>query len=156
MKKLENALWSDESKFKLYAYKRRVYVKRKPGEKRNDEWVLPSVKHASESANGVGLFWGRDGSRFDSGQGNHEKEKYHSILQKHAIQSGYWKSKLGKNIPFSTRQQLKTFFWIMLIKRKIILNWPSQSPRFSLIEQVWYELERRVWKEYPKSESELF
>ena len=58
-----------------------------------------SVKHGSKSIMVQECFVGeRKSRRFDSGQGNHEKDQYHSIFQRHAIPSGL--CIIGKKITF--------------------------------------------------------
>ena len=51
----------------------RVYVRWKFGERLNDECVLPTMKYSDEFVIVCECFRGREGWRFDSGQGNHEK-----------------------------------------------------------------------------------
>ncbi len=56
-------LWTDESKFEQFGNKRRVYVRRREGERYKNECLLPTVKHGGGSimvwdailASGTGL-----------------------------------------------------------------------------------------------------
>lgn len=82
-------LWTDEFKFELFGTKRRVYVRRSPGERYRKECLLPTVKHGGKesvivwgaiSANGV--------AALKKIEGIMDKHVYHNILVRHAIPAG--------------------------------------------------------------------
>ena len=68
-------------------------MKRKPGERLNDDYVVSTSKHDG----GTVIVWGREGWEFDTGQEIMKKEQCHLILQWHAISSNLYK--FEKNSP---------------------------------------------------------
>ena len=81
-------LWTDESKFEQFGTKRRVYVRRRKGERYKNECLLPTVKHGGGSI----MVWGAisaagtgDLVKID---GIMDKNVYHNILVKHGVPSG--------------------------------------------------------------------
>lgn len=84
----EKVLWSDESKFDLFGTKRRIYVRRQPGERFRNECLVPTVKHGGGSILVWGCFAGGKVGNLKRIDGIMKKEDYHQILQRHAIPSG--------------------------------------------------------------------
>ena len=74
----------DESRFEIHGNNRRIYVRRRPGERLSSQCIKPIVKHGGGnihvwscfSFNGVGDLY-----RI---KGNLDKKQYHSILQRRA------------------------------------------------------------------------
>ena len=83
-------------------------MKRKSGERQNNKCVFTTVKHSDGSVMVWGVWWVRKGWKFDSGQENHKKRQYYSILQRHALPPGL--HIIGKKNHLSTRQQSKWLF----------------------------------------------
>lgn len=57
-------LWTDETKFEYFGIKRKVYVRRKPGERLYDECVVLTVKHCSGNVIVWGCFAGERAGDF--------------------------------------------------------------------------------------------
>jgi len=155
-------LWTDESKFELFGSKRRVYVRRRAGERMKDECVQPSVKHGGGSCMVWGCFAGASSGHLVEVKGTMKKEQYHSILQRHAIPSGI--RMVGRNFilqqdndPKHTSKLCRDY-----LKRKEstgvlkVMCWPPQSPDLSPIELAWDELNRRVKRKQPSNVTDLF
>src|SRR4029434_7612670 len=82
-----------ESKFKIFGSNRRVFVRRREGERMVSTCVVPTVKHGGRGGGGGGgvMVWGcfagdTVGDLFKI-QGLLNQHGYHSILQRHAILS---------------------------------------------------------------------
>ena len=75
-----------ESKFEIFSCQRRVYERRKLGERLIDDCVLLTVKH--HSGYRVGVFGREKAGELIQVKGTIEKERYHSILKRHTIPSG--------------------------------------------------------------------
>uniref|UniRef100_A0A667YN29 Transposase Tc1-like domain-containing protein n=1 Tax=Myripristis murdjan TaxID=586833 RepID=A0A667YN29_9TELE len=71
----KSVLWSDESKFEIFGSNRRVFVRRRKGERMDSTCLVPTVKHGGEGVMVWVCFAG-------------DTHGYHSILQRHAIPSG--------------------------------------------------------------------
>lgn len=158
----KNVLWSDESKFELFAGNRRQYVRRMVGERAIDACIVPTVKHGGGSVMVWGCFGGERSGDLIQIKGIMKKEQYHSILQRHAIPSGL--RILGQNFTFQQdndpkhssklcQNYLQSKQNAQILK---IMTWPPQSPDLSPIELAWDELDRRVREKRPSSEKELF
>lgn len=162
VKEWENVLWSDESKFELFAGNRRVYVRRMTGERGNEQCIVPTVKHGGGSVMVWGCFGGERTGDLVRVNGIMEKEHYHSILSRHAIPSGL--RVIGKKFEFQQdndpkhASKLCQNYLQSKEKQKIlkIMTWPPQSPDLSPIELAWDELDREVRRKRPTSENELF
>ena len=77
LKEKKTVLWTDGSEFELFDCESKVSVKRKPGERLNDERVLLTVKHFGGS---VMVWWcfGRDTTwNFVHVKGIMKREQYH-------------------------------------------------------------------------------
>ena len=79
---------SDESKFEIFGSNRRVFVRRRVGERMISACVVPTVKHGG----GGGMLWecfaGDTVSDLFRIRGTFNQHDYHSILQRYAIPSG--------------------------------------------------------------------
>lgn len=158
----KTVLWSDESKFDLFAGNRRQYVRRMHTESAADSCIVPTVKHGGGSVMVWGCFGGERSGDLIQIKGIMNKEQYHSILQRHAIPSGL--RILGPNFTFQQdndpkhtsklcQNYLKSKETQQVLKMMI---WPPQSPDLSPIELAWDELDRKVRQKRPSNEKDLF
>ena len=81
-------LWTDESKFEIFGSSRRVFVRRRVGERMAPQRMTPTVKHGGGSVMISGSFVGFRVGDLHRVTGTLNQKGYHSILQHHAIPSG--------------------------------------------------------------------
>ena len=84
----KKVLWTDESKFEIFGSSRRVFVRRRVGERMVPRCVTPTVKHGGGSVMVWGSFAGSRVGDLHRVSGTLNQNCYHSILQRHAIPSG--------------------------------------------------------------------
>lgn len=158
----KSILWTDESKFELFGSHRRQYVRRKINERYKPECILPTVKHGGGSVMVWGSFSHAGVGKLVKIEGTMKKEQYHSILQRHAIPSGF--NLIGRGFILQQDNDPKhtSKLCISYLERKQdageleLMEWPPQSPDLNPIELLWEELDRRVRDLKPSSLSGLW
>lgn len=155
-------MWSDESKFEIFGSKRKVYVRRRVGEKFIDDCVGPTVKHGGGSVMVWGCFAGSQVGDLKKVEGIMKKEQYKQILQRNVVPSGkrLLKSKFifqHDNDPKHTSKVCKNYLKNLEQRKTLqVMIWPPQSPDLNPIELLWDELDRAVRKHRPKSKTDLW
>ena len=153
----KSVLWTDESKFEIFGSHRRVYVRRRKGERMSAACVVPTVKHGGGSVMVWGCFAGDKVGDLFRVCGILNQNGYHSILQRHAIPSGL--RLVGQlftfqqdNDPKHTSKLCKNYLAKKESDKQLkIMIWPPQSPDLNPIELVWNELDRKVKAKQPTS-----
>jgi hypothetical protein len=158
----KNVLWTDESKFEIFNTKRRVYVRRRTGERYLSACVTPTVKHGGGSVMVWGCFGAEKVGDLHQVQGILNKNGYHLILQKHTIPSGT--RLIGPK--FILQQDNDPKHTSLLCKHYLenkekanilqTMEWPPQSPDLNPIELLWDELDRKVREMQPTSAKHLW
>ena len=158
----QKVLWSDESKFEVFGSKRRTYVRRRKGEKMLPQCIKPTVKHGGGNVMVWGCFGAGKVGSLHRVEGILNQHGYHSILQRKAIPSG--KRLIGEgfvfqqdNDPKHTSRLCRDYLKKKEEKQVLeIMDWPPQSPDLNPIELLWEELDRKVRKTCPTSETHLW
>jgi DDE superfamily endonuclease len=155
----EKVIWSDESRFELFNNDSRNWVWRKKNERYQVDCLKPTVK------NSVGIMVWRCFCNNKLGplvliEETLDSDKYIKLLKKHLIP--FLNNLNTNNYIFQDdnapcHASIKTKTW----KEKNLTEffpWPAQSPDLNPIENLWYELERRVreHKPIPKNKNEFF
>ena len=144
----KKVLFSDESKVQLYGNSRRLYVRRKSNERMLNECVKSTEKHGGGSIqvwecfsyNGVGDLYRINDIL--------TKEKYHSILQRHAIPSGLKLCGHGFVLQQDSDPKHTSKLCRKYLQRKedhdvlVVIDFLPQSPDLYPIEHLWEHLKR--------------
>ena len=86
--KWRKVFWTDESKFDLFGTNRRIYVRRRVGERYIRDCLVPTVKHGGGNVMVWGAISGYGVGPLKLIEGIMDKKVYHQILIKHAIPAG--------------------------------------------------------------------
>jgi transposase len=155
-------LWTDESKFQLFGTNRRVYVRRRKGERLIDDCISSTVKHGGGNI----MVWGSISGTGLGGlvkiDGIMDKKVYHNILVRHAVPSGL--RLIGNNFVFQEDNDPKhsSNYCRNYLRRKeaagvlTMMNWPAQSPDLNPIEQIWELVDRKLDKSRVKTKETLW
>lgn len=96
----KRVLWTDESKFEIFGSKRRVFVRRKVGERMMKQRVVPTVKHGGGSVMVWDCFGGNNVGDIVKIEGKMTKSVFgHFEKSRHSL----WKSDYWRTIHFSRR-----------------------------------------------------
>lgn len=155
-------LFTDESKFEVFGSHRRMFVRRRRGERMKSQCVTPTVKHGGGSVMVWGCFAGDKVGDLVRINGTLKKEGYHRILINNAVPSG--KRLIGRGFVLQQDNDPKHSSKLCrgYVNRKEKCGelknmiWPSQSPDLNPIELLWDELDREVRKLRSSNVEELW
>lgn len=158
----KKVLWSDESKFEVFGSHRRVFVRRRVGERALEDCIVPTVKHGGGSVMVWGCFGNNRVGDFIKIEGILKKEGYKTILEENVLPSG--RRLIGRGFVFQEdndpkhSSKLCRGFLEEKEKRRVLnyMVWPPQSPDLNPIELLWDELDRKVRTKCPTSQKNLW
>jgi transposase len=141
-------IWSDESKYQIFGSDGRKYCWKKPGEPLKDQHIMPTVKFGGGSI----MVWGcmsADGvGELRKIDGKMDADVYVDILNTNLLGSLLETTLEKDEILFQqdndskhTSKKAKGWFRENEIA---VLDWPSQSPDLSPIENLWNEVDIRM------------
>ncbi|KAG2457325.1 TCB1 transposase, partial [Polypterus senegalus] len=151
-------LWSDETKIELFGVNDRYHVWRKPGTAHHQANTIPTVKHGGGSIMLWGCFSAAGTGRIVMIKGKMTAAMYRDILKENLLQSaldlrlGRWFIFQQDNDPKHTAKISKELLQDNSVN---VLEWPSQSPDFNLIEHLWRDLKMAVHRCFPSNLMEL-
>ncbi|KAG2460963.1 TCB1 transposase, partial [Polypterus senegalus] len=151
-------LWSDETKIELFGVNARRHVWRKPGTAHHQANTIPTVKHGGGSIMLWGCFSAAGTGRLVRIKGEMTAAMYRDILDENLLQSAL-DLRLGQRFIFQQDDDPKHTAKISkewLHDNSVnVLEWPSQSPDFNPIENLWRHLKMAVHRRFPSNLMEL-
>lgn len=158
----KKVLWTDESKYEIFGTKRKMYVRRRVGERYLPECIQSTVKHGGGNIMVWGSISAAGPGKIIRINGIMDKKKYHQILIHHGIPSGlrligrgfvYQEDNDPKHSSHLCRNYLARKEEAGVIR---VLKWPPQSPDLNPIEQIWDHIDRNIDKSVITSEDTLW
>lgn len=152
-------LWSDETSVELFDTRRRVYVRRRQGERYNQECLVPTVKFGGGKLMVWGCFSRAGVGELRRVDGTINQHSYKAMMAEAMMPSG--ERLFGgeeyifqqDNAPCHKAKSVMDFFR----QKKInVMDWPPQSPDFNPIENLWGILKRKVGLSKPSNLDELW
>lgn len=153
-------LFSDESTYELFCGEKRVYVRRRVGERYKKECCVPTVKHGFGSLMVWGCISGFGIGRLHRCVGTVNQDQYIRILQEVMLPSSA--DLFGRRNQFifmhdnAPCHKAKKVTGFLRQKQIQVFDWPPQSPDMNPIENVWEILFQKVKGTKPKNLDELW
>ena len=158
----KKVLFTDESQFEIHGNNRRVYVRRRHGERFLNQCLKSTIRHGGGSIQVWGCFsFSGVGSLYRI-KGILEKKQYHSILQRHAIPSGKRLCGRGFTLVQDNDPKHSSNFCKKYLQNKErqgelkLMDFPPQSPDVNPIEHLWEHLKREKVKHAVTSKDNLW
>ena len=158
----KKVLFTDESKFEIHGNNRRVYVRRRCGERLSSQCLKSTVKHGGGNIQVWGCFSFNGVGSLYRIKGNLDKKQYHSILQRHAVPSGKRLCGRGFTLLQDNDPKHSSNLCTNYLRNKEnqgelkLMAFPPQSPDVNPIEHLWDELKREKVKHDVTSQDRLW
>ncbi|KAF2358526.1 Transposase Tc1-like, partial [Trinorchestia longiramus] len=156
---LISVLWSDETKIKPFGRNNTNYVWRQQSEEYKPKCTIPTVKFGGGSIMVLGCFSSSGIDKLYNIEGTMNGRKYREILEELLLPvtsllklKRRWKFQEDDDLKHSANE---TKDWLRM-KAMNILEWPSQSPDMTLIENLWRELKMKIQNRGPNNITQKF
>ncbi len=142
-----SVLWTDESKFTIFANgRRRVIVSRQKGGAYRYDRLQPTVKFGCKSVMVWGYFAAKSVGALHRIEGVMDQHVYLQVVKNIGTRSA--KTLLGDryiwkqdNDLINPTRSVKRFFAESCV---VLMPWPSQSPNLNPIEHLWDDIEQQL------------
>ena len=151
-------LFSDDSKFNMFGSDGVKYVRCPSGQRFNQNYITPTMKHGGGSVIVYGAFSLNGMGPLLRIEGTMTGQYYKDMMVDKVIPWANQNMPSGwilqqDNVPKHVSKVTKAAFQQHGIT---VLEWPSQSPDLNPIEHLWQELENHVRKKTSKNSNEKF
>lgn len=151
-------LFTDESKFNMFQTDGRVYIRRRTGERFNDDCVVPTVKFGGGGVMVWGAMTYRGTGMLTKVDGRLNGPGYVNILQNFAVPSAhilgygdhYWLQ--DDNAPCHRARIVENWKEDNDVR---CLQWPPQSPDLNPIETLWSDVKCVLRNRHSRNMGEL-
>ncbi|KAK3535766.1 hypothetical protein QTP70_021084, partial [Hemibagrus guttatus] len=151
-------LWSDETKIELFCINSTRRVWRRRNAAYDPKNTIPTVRHGGGNIMLWGIFSAKGTGQLHRIKGTMDGATYLQVLGENllpsarALKMGHGWVFQHDNDPKHTANATKEWLKKKHIK---VLEWPSQTPDLSPIENLWRELKVRVAKRQPRNLNDL-
>ncbi|KAF2354760.1 Transposase Tc1-like [Trinorchestia longiramus] len=153
-----SVLWSDETKLELFGRNSTNHVWRQQNEEYKPKCTIPIVKLGGGSIMLWGCFSSSGLGKLHIIEGTMNGRKYREILEEQLLLSARllkfkqgWKFQQYNDLKHTANKTKERF----KMKKINILEWASQSPNMTPIENLWRELKFKIQKRGPNNITEL-
>lgn len=142
----KNILWSDESKFNLFGSDGKTYVRRPKNKENDPKYTKKTVKFGGGNIMVWGAMSWHGVGPLVKVEGRMDQNQHKNILEEHL------ENYTDENLPITwkfmhdndPKHKAKSVQKWLKEHKISVLDWPPQSPDLNPIENLWYDIEKRV------------